>query len=290
MEILARTDRSGLDPAQAFVAFGEGQVYFAEADHSCHAFLSTCGNPDCGCSDVQITIVDPVAGARFAVKVDLVAGTGHLETGTTRNDPERTVAEIVEAVRGPVAEAVLRRLKCFRMRKPDVGRLHIAPDFVASHGGLLPLSHLLAGGRPNPRDGYAGFYDRLEVDGESWVIQDMFCGRKGCDCREAMLDFHRTTDQRGVFGARMDLTGGGVELESLEDVEPDLARRVLARWRAASPKADRKVLTARYKALRELAGRPLPDTGTVDAPRLLSGKDPCPCGSGKRYKRCCGAR
>ncbi|MCB9686551.1 MAG: SEC-C domain-containing protein [Alphaproteobacteria bacterium] len=286
MEILARTDRPGLDPAEAFVVFGEARITLEGSDRPRYAFLSICGNPDCGCSDAQITLVDPEAGSRFAVKVDLTSRTGQI-VGAVDGDAEAVVAEVVEVVDGPVADAILRRLKAFRMRKPDVAGLRIAPDFVR-HDGLLPFSHVLAGGRPNPPDGYSGFYDRFELDGRTWVVQDLFCGRKGCDCREAVLDFDLAGEE-GAFAARIDLSKGDATIENADGVDLDLARRVLARWRNTSPRADRKVLTARYRALRELATHPLSAEETA-APRPIGAKDPCPCGSGKRYKRCCGAR
>ena len=112
MEILARTDRPGLDPAEAFVVFGEATVTMADGGRR-FAFLSTCGNPDCGCSDAQITLVDPQANTRIAVKVDLATRRGEIVDGSDGGAQDR-VAEVVSdrvlATLGDADRAELERL------------------------------------------------------------------------------------------------------------------------------------------------------------------------------------
>ena len=50
-----------------------------------------------------------------------------------------------------------------------------------------------------------------------------------------------------------------------------------AQWDAIFTEEERKAL---YKEQKE--------SGTIRKPKKIGRNDPCPCGSGKKYKHCCG--
>lgn len=59
--------------------------------------------------------------------------------------------------------------------------------------------------------------------------------------------------------------------EPLETTDPELARSLARYCSRAAKEEDRIAQLAQQRALRSQAGR----------------NDPCPCGSGKKFKKCC---
>ncbi|MGC4121737.1 MAG: SEC-C metal-binding domain-containing protein [Myxococcales bacterium] len=152
--------------------------------------------------------------------------------------------------------------------------------------------------------------DFFEVEARHYAVPEYFCGERDCRCRRALVEVVRLerkpslAEQSGrheVIGTfRLELdacTATDFELEpglpsadaaALKKVadaylarHPDLdrARRRHARVREIGPRildlANEQMLGARVEPVRN-APQPSPN-------------DRCPCGSGKKYKRCCGA-
>jgi uncharacterized protein len=78
---------------------------------------------------------------------------------------------------------------------------------------------------------------------------------------------------------------GYLEAAALEKVAPD-AVEDYERWRAQRAEALADDVAALYRFWEEARNAPPP--ATPARPRV-GRNEPCPCGSGKKYKRCCGA-
>jgi hypothetical protein len=185
-------------------------------------------------------------------------------------------------------------------------------EFISSHidGELLDVLHdkwLRAKGMKSvpktdwqPRDpgDLVGWYeahpsDRPDVyideDG-AFLAEDLFCVNPTCTCSEVVLAF----SPAAVRGAS-DVGSVRVRIPSLDVVErrvaPDNAALLDRLWNAFAARhrhlAER--LSHRKKHMAELAAdhsrRRTPVTRST--PRV-GRNQPCPCGSGKKYKRCCG--
>jgi hypothetical protein len=149
-------------------------------------------------------------------------------------------------------------------------------------------------------------------DGDvEYVVVEHYCLNPACECNQLHLAFHPIRPDpeapgkyvaETAFRATMSLVGR-VELERLHDADPATARRILAEWEQDSDPAELKRLKWRYEKMREIGRRSLegytrkelaePRRQRLDSaqpdprPKRVGRNDPCPCGSGKKYKRCC---
>ena len=130
------------------------------------------------------------------------------------------------------------------------------------------------------------------IDAQEYVLDDMYCVQPGCDCTNANLGLVPTAGDPTVPAP--------AEWEWAVDVKRDVwldpdhegpmpasSKAPYAALRAQHPRLlatlqnHRRQLRAMFT--RSLAAHRRP------APKAKAGRnDPCPCGSGKKYKRCCG--
>jgi hypothetical protein len=158
------------------------------------------------------------------------------------------------------------------------------------------------------RTGDTGWDARLgehvvEYNGVEYIAIERYCPNPECPCREVVLSFLRceppADDDRPrraeeQFAAKLDLDGG-VALQKVFIGSRSEAEAVLAAWQEEVGD-DLDGRSWRYEKIKEIArrswppGRRLPELREPQAPasRRLGRNDPCPCGSGKKYKRCCG--
>ncbi len=136
---------------------------------------------------------------------------------------------------------------------------------------------------------------RPTLNGRSFLIFDQYCLRPACDCQQMTLNFY-TDDPPGPngestaspsFTVEMDLARREWELQ--EQLAPTsapvlvLMAEFLAQIDAYPLLAERRrVLRALY---RHNCGKFVPEPVKVTA--KPGRNDPCPCGSGRKYKKCC---
>jgi hypothetical protein len=195
------------------------------------------------------------------------------------------------------------------------GRVPLSDDWVRYarsqiDGDLLDLLHerwLQAKGttsvskaewKPRPPDELVAWLEAHPTDREdlyldqdtTYVAQDLYCVDPSCGCSEIAISFVPVTPGEPDVGMVR------VELPTLEVVErapsPGKAAVLDRLWSAFSARhlhlADR--LSSRKKVMVKLAAtRARPPTSPVTRSTARVGRnEPCPCGSGKKYKRCCG--
>lgn len=137
----------------------------------------------------------------------------------------------------------------------------------------------------------------LEVDGRRFVPIDSYCIVPGCDCGEASVVFEEEvpgSPERGLFGAVW------VEVESGERVglrhpprEGDRLDRLWAAYRARHPPAEMQARDEEIARIAPEIHALWEEQQPVETVRRAEPKvgrnDPCPCGSGRKHKKCCGA-
>jgi hypothetical protein len=127
---------------------------------------------------------------------------------------------------------------------------------------------------------------------DQYLISDQYCINPDCLCNDAYLQFvkvdPRKRKQNIYVAVKLHLTN--YTYEFLDRICPyDEALNIVSYVRKNKPEI-LKLLKNRYaemktagKAIRKRHG-PVRETRAVRAGR----NDPCPCGSGKKYKKCCG--
>lgn len=151
--------------------------------------------------------------------------------------------------------------------------------------------------------GYAEIFPFAEwfsfaTGGVEWVVDDQYCVNPKCKCHDVMLTFMTVSPDKQTEGK---LSAGGAAVT----IRFDYRRRsfevlqesgipavpfvdLIAALRKAYPDLA-TTFGERQRQLRYLFDRAKRKLQTVRDSGGNTGRNaPCPCGSGKRYKRCCG--
>jgi len=137
---------------------------------------------------------------------------------------------------------------------------------------------------------------------DRWVAVDAYCLRPGCPCSEVELQLFRVGGESSPPEDTLapsaflffDYRTGKARLEEASPGCPR-AGEFIGVLRKARP-ALKRTLRTRHDQLRRIAERSLGSSRSdpagrapvPDKPPAVGRNDPCPCGSGKKFKKCCG--
>ena len=264
-----------------------------------------CVNPQCNCRSVQLDLVpkskstNKPASFTFNFDTGAVDGVG--------------IEEIHEEFRVLAEEFSRDTSESFR----DIFRKHYreAKEFGAK-------LYNLALAYDNFRERAMVCYCDLYPDTEEWqfsyknkwiIVTDDYCAQPNCNCHDVVLTFSRSdVGKRDIveplFAVRLK-EGNRFEEEERDvgydemnrlmkafQVEvPDLQQEVLRRLRKVKERG--KVMAKEHiserqvqRVLGSLCSEPddLQSSEPVIVKKKVGRNEPCPCGSGKKYKKCCG--
>ena len=209
--------------------------------------------------------------------------------------------EFADAVAGHIGDAdwgrfhgVLCKIKRSLTENADLDSIDLnVPLSDVLEGVLVAYEHVLPWDEPI----------EFKLGADRWLGLDQYCLRPGCNCSEAGIELFRhsgmSSQQRSPLPQAaflfVDYHTGRVKIARSARRCPPL-KPVIAALREAFPDlADR--LRERHLKLKRIARRALEASGTAVAtptPEPVPGppvgrNDPCPCGSGKKFKKCCGS-
>lgn len=279
------------------LTFTRGQL----AGQSFETEYIVCTNPVCSCD--QVTLYFPVESRRVKATV---AVSLHVNRGTIGGRDNlkacRRALELAEAVEVEMGEeqwtALRRSFLTFKQRRTeeaDLSQLEVTfPREVLEEGRTASYGELFPYARPM----------EILVEGVPWIVEDQYCVQRSCSCEDTYLRFIEIVPEATEAQAQplcLPLPGAGDRSVRYEykrgkigeyigaDAPAPSADHLVALLKDAEPDLDGK-LAKRHALLRGLYRKAL-DTQQVSAPRPRGPgrNEPCPCGSGKKYKRCCGA-
>lgn len=281
--------------------------------------VSACANPECPCDDVHL---DGVLVGHSFLEVrrrqrNLVL-TCLKDTPRTR--PERPVSLTIDvrfgAIREARAEGVADAdLAAWMATHLDDDLLDFLHDVRSDFKGLRdercaePVWREGQWARWTPskvvshEDAYPlGRWDGYTLGKRRFYALLHACANPDCDCTEATVDLVEVFESGpGQLVATLRLDVGPARLPpcpEIDDSAPGQGPLVDSLWDAFLYRhKDTRWLRARAERVREFGRRhllPAFRATHLEAPRQVAAKlrvgrnDPCPCGSGKKYKRCCG--
>jgi hypothetical protein len=143
----------------------------------------------------------------------------------------------------------------------------------------------------------------LTCRGRLYLVEEQYCVQPWCDCTQTVLSFlsYRDASRKRTTGplespiARYDYQTGTVREELPSPPGQASTGELMDALKNAHPTLNRQ-LELRHHILQSLyaraaKGKLASRSGSDNSPRIAPPKvgrnDPCPCGSGKKYKRCC---
>jgi len=137
-------------------------------------------------------------------------------------------------------------------------------------------------------------YRTIALDGKSYMVDELYCVRTGCNCARVSMglwpmeevEAGNVTSEFPVIV--LDYKAGQCEVERDGCEESEFVRRLAATIVTGNYKSWFKKRHTRmknlYKGYRLRHSQPQ----TIVSDEKIGRNDPCPCGSGKKHKKCCG--
>ena len=254
-----------------------------------NATLSACDNPCCPCSHLTIACMrDDAPGESLDFSIDVC--TRQLEPTGHSTAEEEALGQAFIAESQPTEWKWLWErflaIKREQMETMNLDTLDVCFPDDALDGGMIGYAELFPWAKQL----------NFTIDGEDWAADDQYCIQPGCKCKESGLSFVRMPPLESpvkelkpdVF-LRFDYSTG--KMGGVEEAQPGCPspKALMQALSSAQPELV-KTLRHRHGQMTQLAQRLL----RPPAPQVVSPStgrnDPCPCGSGKKFKKCCGAR
>lgn len=262
--------------------------------------FTRCLDPECQCGEVTAHLQQQTEdgqylqeGVRLDIRLDPIAWR---EVDPPERSPsqsglvEEFLRDYPEKGRAQLRQATLQKQKeAARLGQCSLTRAQLS-------GQLVSLCELASDGA---RDsvGLLTSFRQVYWDGCVYYVDDLYCGNPACDCRKATLAFYTVqVEDDGVaalkplFLAEVPLDRSApTEIVSVTGCTRNMAKVLLDTWEQRRLEETPR-LRLRYSTLKKIAARS-GDKARVQAPGAEPARnESCPCGSGRKYKNCCGRR
>jgi hypothetical protein len=305
-----------LNPATQDSSVSQGKIITFKG-HS-QPFLVTyeyCRNPSCHCKAVSVCFSEldadhhPVTeGLSFSLWIALETWTE--ETPRQRSPIEATlVREFLEELTPEIKDRLLagyewekREARAFQEEKNRLQAALLTEEDLAT-SRLISYTQLVSTTGSVTQGGNACSF-RFRTGEQEFLIEDLYCPNPECRCKEIHLLFLRvdpsSADKLSLddhFVCTLSLKGKSEIVELYAGTKAE-AQKVLVEWRKRYPDV-LDTLSWRYSEIKKVGKRSLehqymgllpPASLPEKTPRerKIGRNEPCPCGSGKKYKKCCG--
>jgi hypothetical protein len=266
---------------------------------ACHknpflVFENYCDNPECECNNVVLAFVEtspqfkPIPGA-MEFTINLSLKDWQFESLVNRRASQELVGKILKEFQNDLTPQIKERFqKRYQIVKEFAKR---ALKFDLSEDEIL--SGAMRGYWEVFGDSESVFSFEFEHEDQRYLIIDQYCLNPECDCQNAAITFVAYDD-----GSTEDAFAVFVDLKMKYKIEfskipKKKLQQIVAAWLQDQPEAA-ETIAYRYEKMKEVGRLALErnrkqQIAQAAALRSNIGRnDPCPCGSGKKYKKCCG--
>ena len=265
-----------------------------------------CNNPDCQCRDVFIKAMDIDENLppfdEIVIESDLFSDVhGEILDGVPilhlkiDVDTGRLVADKNQIIGVPEAE-LIRRID-HEMKKRDLlaifqNRWRIAKNENIEAYKEKDWSWWEPGQMVSWREVFPNSFDVLiEKDEKVVFFDDQYCVNPGCNCNDVSLAFLEAEDSEvNILGMlSVDIVKWKIENSEPENLTVRELKALLKEFKKQFPFI-KSELSDRRQRIRKAMAEVLMYEPPPQSPfkqKKIGRNDPCPCGSGKKYKKCC---
>lgn len=261
-----------------------------------------CTNPGCDCKDVLLELCDFTPSQKFDNTVEEASlkrlasfyvntqdWTLHGMEMLVKNRPIEPYLRDFSKSLTKDARVLLRR----RLQEAKAYARDGAPNLPAlayQPGQCVPFVEIYPEHTPNQF--------QFQHMGTQYLVDDQYCIDPACTCNEAVLTYVSLTHDDGVnshrFVLRLSLATGTYTVEQANGYSTEEMRQIHNAYMAHIHR-NLGLFRRRYAKMKAYGRTQIPAASKParrSAPIVKSSKigrnDPCPCGSGKKFKKCCG--
>lgn len=202
-----------------------------------------------------------------------------------------TLAQAIEAEISDKEWIQFRKIYCAAKQRAteeadlDQIEVHFSPEALEPDASMIGYYEIFP---------YAKHVE-FTLGADTWIFDDQYCLKPKCHCHDTDLSFIRPplsfapgdSPTKANLSVRYDYVTGRIEVIPGPDDNGVSAHALINALKSAEPCLN-SLLAKRHATLRKIYKRAL-SLKTVRLPTSKPGRnDPCPCGSGKKYKKCCG--
>lgn len=256
--------------------------------------MEFCDNPLCKCGICTMTLTSDQedGGEPKIVVLDLI-----------KQKAEKKALNKARTIDRPLAQQVFKNLT-----KEDFDllyqRFYRYKEAITRSANLEQLDTVFPA-EEIERDGILVGYNEIlpfaeplgmQARGGKVFIIDQYCVVPGCDCKDAHLSFHIQVDKKSKPASPSFMVSMNYKTSQWTVTKDPPSRHqekdvgeLIRGFQTAYPDYKSK-LTQRHARIKKLYAIYRRKHGWEQAPvqsRKIGRNDPCPCGSGKKYKKCC---
>jgi len=284
--MLERIDSTGEQQIRLVFPTGEhvGEQYAAS--------LSFCPSPTCVCGLLDLSVVretlenNAPAVSEFRIQGDINEKTldtsGNKTSEYDRNFGRAFVSCMDErdwALLFELFELYKRRI--YKEARDEELDTHFPESEIEQDGMMMDFHEILPFAESRT----------IELDGKRYVLLDQYCVRLDCGCTETAVnlleekDIEEAPDEYpAIF---FDYDSGSWRIEEQGGQQEAFFRQVADKLKAGDYPAWFRKRHSRLKSLYRIYRQRHPSTKSLPAGKKVGRNEPCPCGSGKKYKKCC---
>jgi uncharacterized protein YchJ len=257
-----------------------------------------CINPTCQCEHLGMQCVSAAnspsesrSSAPIILDMDLrrrvIANLKELKA-------DRTAFSMAKAIEDEITEAQWTELRGLyvaekrqQTERADLDQVEVQfpPEVLDGNGSMVGYYELFPYAQPIA----------AALDATPWILDDQYCVSPTCRCQDVSLAFlqgHSAPALDAVYNdeeitIRYAYDKGVITESHSTTASGPSAQDLLRLMKAAQPDLD-TVFAERHALLRRLFRRAIAEPRPRAPVKKPGRNEACPCGSGKKYKRCCG--
>lgn len=256
--------------------------------------FSACQNPCCTCNtlDVEMSLVAPESGGYGQTKTVVIdvmtCALGVSDSGSVIHDDlafSEMFLELLDQDDFDLLMSEYRKFKYQVTETDNISSIGIRFDYhdIEDNGTMITYNDLLPHGKEI----------RLDMDEENYIVFDQHCVRPKCNCTHVYLEFNRFKALKELepdfFVLSLDYKTREWAEDHFIEHSPWPLKRIREALETHYPdfyalmSSRQKKLKAIYAQSKQKYAKP-----RIETPQAKIGRnDPCPCGSGKKFKKCC---
>lgn len=278
-------------------------VLFSSHERPFLMFESHCQNPDCDCNETVLSFNEmDEMGTPIANPIQFDISLDHFTWQEKRKTKRpKKIQVLVDEFINDLSDELKSKFKddydntkaeaCaianFEMPVEDVydGELVSYADVFGDNGSIV--------------SGGTGVSFIVEYDGMELFVDDQYCIDPMCECEEVILVFIKVNEEtkigQDIFTIRVPFKN---EIEIDDDFiicTKEEIKKIYDHWLKSDSQV-MDILETRYRTMKGVGQNLVERQTSKNLRKHTAGvgqkktgrNDPCPCGSGKKYKKCCG--